>query len=203
MIGLLVPSNDPNLLKSTGNAAQSPFVIAATRAGVMIVPHIINAVVLTSAWSAGNSGNHILHPLGTGYDLIMNIALLGGSRTLYGMAQEGHAPRIFCKTNGMGIPFVAVGGLGLFVALGYLSLSHGTNVIFQWLQNFVAVSALVGWMTICIVYLRLFYGCKKQGIDRSELPWKGPFQPYAAWLSLISFGILLLTGGYTVFLDGQ
>jgi amino acid transporter len=56
MVGMIVPSNDDNLLVSTGNAAESPFVIAATRAGIKIVPSIINAVVLTSAWSAGNSG---------------------------------------------------------------------------------------------------------------------------------------------------
>jgi amino acid transporter len=56
MVGLIVPSNDPNLLRSTGTAAQSPFVIAATNAGIKVVPSIINAVVLTSAWSSGNSG---------------------------------------------------------------------------------------------------------------------------------------------------
>lgn len=32
--GLIVPSNDPNLLHPTGNAAQSPYVIAMTRAGI-------------------------------------------------------------------------------------------------------------------------------------------------------------------------
>jgi hypothetical protein len=58
MVGLLVPSNDPNLLRSTGTAAQSPFVIAATLAGIKVVPSIINFVVLTSAWSAGNSGQY-------------------------------------------------------------------------------------------------------------------------------------------------
>lgn len=56
MVTLLVPSNDPELLQSSGTAAASPFVIAATRAGVKAVPSIINFVVLTSAWSAGNSG---------------------------------------------------------------------------------------------------------------------------------------------------
>ena len=185
MVGLLVPSNDPNLLKSTGNAAQSPFVIAASRAGVKVVPSIINFVVLTSAWSAGNSG------------------VLGGSRTLYGMAREGHAPKIFLRTNRMGIPYVAVSFISIFICLGYMTLSAGASTVFGWLQDLVSVSALVGWMTICTVYLRFYYGCKKQGIDRATLPWKAPFQPYAAWLSLISFIILLLTGGYTVFLHKQ
>lgn len=59
MITLLVPSNDPMLLRSSGTAAQSPFLIAATRAGVKVVPHIINAIVLSSAWSSGNSSKSI------------------------------------------------------------------------------------------------------------------------------------------------
>lgn len=85
-VGMLVPSDDPNLLNGSGTAAASPFVIAATRAGIQVVPSIINFVVLTSAWSAGNS------------------FILGSSRTLYGMAQENHAPKIFLRTNRMGIP---------------------------------------------------------------------------------------------------
>lgn len=86
-VGMLVPSNDRQLLSAdSGTAAASPFVIAATRAGINVVPHIINFVVLTSAWSAGNS------------------FMLSASRTLYGMAQEHHAPKVFMRTNRMGIP---------------------------------------------------------------------------------------------------
>lgn len=69
MVTLLVASDDQALLDPTksGTAAQSPFVIAAERAGIHAVPSIINVVVLTSAWSAGNesmlfvpSGAHIV-----------------------------------------------------------------------------------------------------------------------------------------------
>ncbi len=226
----VVPSNEPNLLHSTGNAAQSPFVIAAKRAGIKVVPSIINFVVLTSAWSAGNS---IL--LGSSRTLYGKSQLLGGLSPLsgcfryrlcgsfqrllnvlllkitarsmltprsweIGMAREGHAPKIFLRTSRMGIPYVAVTFISLFIALGYMTLSDGASVVFGWLQDLVSVAALIGWMVICTVYLRFYYGCKVQGIDRSELPWKAPFQPYAAWLSLVSFALLLLTGGYTIFI---
>lgn len=60
-----------------------------------------------------------------------------------------------------------------------------------------------GWSVICIVYLRFFYGCKAQNIDRDELPWKGPLQPYLAWTSLSFFLLLLVTSGYTTFLYGH
>ncbi|CAD6439283.1 a61c5c97-eda8-4861-a942-97df7789b8d0 [Sclerotinia trifoliorum] len=182
MVGMIVPSNDKELLRSTGTAAQSPFVIAANNAGIKFVPSIINAVVLTSAWSAGNA------------------AMLGGSRMLYGLGQHGHSPRAFLQTNRFDVPYIAIGFLSLFICLAFLTLSDSASIVFSWLQDFVAVSALINWMIICGVYLRFYYGCKKQGIPRSNLPWKGPFQPYAAWIALISFSILLLTGGYSVFI---
>lgn len=47
VVGLIVPSNDPNLLHGSGTAASSPFVIAAQRAGVKVLPSIVNAVVIT------------------------------------------------------------------------------------------------------------------------------------------------------------
>lgn len=77
-------------------------VIAASRAGISVVPHIINAVVLTSAWSSGNSG------------------MLGSSRALYGLAREGHAPKVFLRVNRFGIPYVAVLFICCFISLGYM-----------------------------------------------------------------------------------
>lgn len=38
IIGLLVPSNDPRLNLSTGDAASSPFVIAMQDAGIKVRP---------------------------------------------------------------------------------------------------------------------------------------------------------------------
>ncbi|KKA22963.1 amino acid permease [Rasamsonia emersonii CBS 393.64] len=178
-----VSSDD--LLKSSGTAAESPFVIAAERAGIKAVPSIINFVVLTSAWSAGNSG------------------LLNGSRTLYGLAREGHAPRVLKRTSRWGVPYLSVIAVGIFVALGYMSLSASAATVFTWLQDLTSSAALVGWIVICIVYLRFYYAMKKQGISRDDLPWKAPLQPYAAWTSFISIIILLLTGGYTTFIHGH
>ncbi|KAK0213404.1 amino acid permease-domain-containing protein [Desarmillaria ectypa] len=157
IVTLIVPSNDANLLRSSGNASQSPFVIAATNAGIAVVPHIINAVVLTSACPASKSG------------------LLSGSRNLYGMACERHAPKIFLRVNRFGVPYVAVLFLLAFLCLAYMMLSDSASAVFSWFQV---------WTIICTVYLRFYYGMKKQHISR-----------------LISFLIILLTrGGYAVFI---
>ncbi|KAH9908949.1 amino acid permease/ SLC12A domain-containing protein [Xylariomycetidae sp. FL2044] len=184
MVTLVVPSDDPSLFSLSGSA-KSPFVIAARNAGIKVFPSVINAVILTSAWSSGNS------------------SMLGGSRILYGLAREGHAPKIFQKTNRFGIPWVAVSLFSISICLAYMSLSAGANIVFGWLQDLVAVAALVDWIVICLVYLRFYYGMKKQGISRGELPWKSPLQPYMAWTSLIMFALILLTGGYVTFIDGR
>ncbi|KAF7589358.1 hypothetical protein BBP40_004438 [Aspergillus hancockii] len=186
MVGLVVPSDDPNLLHSTSTASQSPFVIAARRAGIRTAPSIINAVILTSAWSAGNSD------------------ILFGSRILFGMAVHGHAPAVFKELNRFSVPYVAITFLGIFMCLGYMSLSNSASMVFGWLRDIVAISTLVDWGIVCIVYLRFYYGCKKQGIDRyRELPWAAPFQPYFTWASLMLFTLLLLTGGFSTFIHGH
>lgn len=58
-VGILVPYNDQNLKDAYTNsepgAAASPYVVAMNRLGIPVLPHIINAMVLTAAFSAGNS----------------------------------------------------------------------------------------------------------------------------------------------------
>ncbi|KAJ3984621.1 amino acid permease/ SLC12A domain-containing protein [Lentinula detonsa] len=185
IVTMIVPSNSPFLLNGSGNASESPFVIAANLAGIKVVPHIVNAVVLTSAWSSGNS------------------SMLGGSRTLYGLAREGHAPKFLLRTNRYGIPYICVSFISVFIALGYMTLQDSASIVFGWFQDLVSAAALVTWITICLVYLRFYYACKRQGIRRSELPWAAPFQPYAAWMGLLGFGLILLTGGFSVFIHGD
>jgi amino acid transporter len=56
MIGVTVSSNDPQLTNEDAKGAQSsPWVIAVKNAGIPVLPHIINAVILTSASSSGNA----------------------------------------------------------------------------------------------------------------------------------------------------
>ncbi|EED23994.1 amino acid permease, putative [Talaromyces stipitatus ATCC 10500] len=185
MVGLVVPSNDPGLDHSSGTASTSPFVIAATRAGIKVVPSIINAVVITSAWSSGNSN------------------LLGGSRVLVGLAMNGRAPKFFTRLNKFSVPWIAISLYGLFMCLGYMSLSSTASTVFDWLQDLVSITTLTNWLTILVTYLRFYYGCKKQGISRKSLPWAAPMQPYISWAALVLLTILLITGGYSTFIKGH
>ena len=119
------------------------------------------------------------------------------------MARRGFAPKQFLRLNRFSIPYVAVAFLGVFIALGYMTLDNTASTVFTWMQSLVAVSALVDWIVVLITYLRFFYGCKAQGISRQELPWASPFQPYFSWVALGFFLVVIITNGFEVFLNGH
>jgi amino acid transporter len=121
VVGLLVPYNDPSLLQSTGTAASSPFVLAFTRAGVSGLPHVINAAVLTSAFSAGSS-------------LMYSV-----SRMLYGLALRGYAPKFVAITTKKGLPVVSLSIVTCFYGLSFMSLSSGASTVLNWLSNLNAL----------------------------------------------------------------
>lgn len=185
IVGMIVPSSDKSLNNYSGDANESPFVIAATRAGIKAVPSIINAIVLTSAWSASNQ------------------SLLSGTRVLYGLALKGQAPKIFLRCTKYGIPYMAVLLQTLFSCFAYMSVSNGALNVFYWFLDLTACGVLISWLFIVFNHIRLVKACEVQGIDRKELPWSHWWTPYSSWFALVLCTIFLLTGGFSVFTHGN
>ncbi|KAK4154143.1 amino acid permease/ SLC12A domain-containing protein [Chaetomidium leptoderma] len=183
LITMVVPSNDPNLLNDSSNASASPLVIAAHRAGVKVLPDIINAVLLTAVLSAANSN------------------VYSGSRILLALAEDGQAPAIFKKTNRHGIPTVAVAATAAFGLLGFLNLSSDGGKVFNWLLNISGVAGLTTWASTCLSHMGFLRALKAQGIPRSDLPYVSQFQPYTAIYGLFFNVLIMLTQGFTVFID--
>lgn len=42
-----------------------------------------------------------------------------------------------------------------------------------------------------------------QGVPRETLPWRAPWQPYAAWYGFVGSVIITLVAGFPVFLKGN
>ncbi|KAF8160937.1 amino acid permease/ SLC12A domain-containing protein [Crassisporium funariophilum] len=181
VISLTVPADDERLRLETGNANQSPFVVAFNRAGITAFPSIINAVVLTSAFSSGNSCTFL------------------ASRTLYGLALDGHAPSLFLKLNRFGVPYVAVAASVIWGGVAYLSLDHGAYQAFLWLVSLVTTAGILSWVIIGVTYLRFFYALRAQRIPRSCLPYRSPFQPYITYYGLGMNILILLCSGWISF----
>jgi len=185
IIGLLVPYTDPRLNLSDGTASSSPFVIAIQNAGIKALPSIINACLLTSAWSAASSD------------------LYTSSRALYGLSVAGNAPRIFSRTSKTGLPYVSVMFCALFATLGYMGVNSGAGKVFGWFSNMTSVAGLMTWFGISLTYIRFYAGMKAQGYDRTSLPFASKLQPYAAWYAMVFCLLICIFSGWSVFLKGR
>ncbi|GAA5826363.1 hypothetical protein JCM5353_004732 [Sporobolomyces roseus] len=184
--GLLVPSNDPRLNLGSGTAASAPFVIAIQDAGIKALPSIINAALLTSAWSAASSD------------------LYTSSRALYGLAINGQAPAILKKTNRWGLPYMTVLVGVAFSLLSFMSAgSKSAGTVFGYFANMTSVCGLITWCGIFLTYIRFRQGLKAQGIDRNLLPYRAPIGNFLAYYGLIFSLIILLFNGFSVFIHIQ
>ncbi|KAI1780225.1 amino acid permease/ SLC12A domain-containing protein [Hypoxylon cercidicola] len=182
-IGLLVPSDTPELLIGTTDASASPLVIAANLAGVPVLPHIINAVLLTAVLSAANSN------------------VYSGSRILVGLATEHNAPAFLTRTNKYGTPYFAVAVTSAIGLLAFLNLSENGGDVFDWLLNITAIAGFITWACISVCHLRFMKALGARGISRKQLPYAAPFQPYLTWFGLFFCILILLTNGFTVFIE--
>ncbi|GME83747.1 unnamed protein product [Ambrosiozyma monospora] len=185
MLTLIVSANDPKLASSAGNAKSSPFVIAITNSGIKVLPSIINAAVLTSAFSAAN------------------LSIVSGSRVLFALAVKHQAPRAFLKTTKRGVPWVGLLFVTFFMPLAYMNVSTTAANVFNWFQNLTSANLLVGWIFQSLNHISLMRAMKAQGYSRSELPHSVWFAPFAAWFSGIWCVIFLLTGGFVNFIKGH
>lgn len=180
IIGVIVSSDNPRLLSPDSDASASPFVIGIQEAGISGLNHVINAAILTSAWSAGNA------------------FLYSGSRILYGLSLTGQAPKIFSKTNRRGIPWVAVLGTWAPGLLAYLNVSNGGATVFSWFVNISTISGYIAWIICLVMYIR-FHKAMRLHNMLDALPFRTPFQPYASYGVLFVLSILTLTNGFQVF----
>ncbi|KAK4702446.1 hypothetical protein P7C70_g3775, partial [Phenoliferia sp. Uapishka_3] len=184
VIGLIVPSNDPRLLsanKKSTSAAASPFVVAASVAGIRILPQILNAAILVFVLSASNTDLYI------------------GSRTLYALAAEKKAPAIFLRCNRMGVPYVALALCSAFTSLAYLNVSTSSKLVFSYFTSFTTVFGAITWMGILFAHIRFMKALKAQGISRDTLPYKAWGQPYLAWAALCVTAIVTFFKGFDSF----
>lgn len=181
-IGVICDSTASGLTSGASNANASPWVIAIRNAGISVLPSIINAGILTSGWSAGNSYLYL------------------SSRSLYSLSVAGNAPRIFSRCNRYGLPIYAVLASCCFAPLAYLNVSKQPSIVFNWFVSLTNTAGYTSWIVCAIIFLRFRKACKTQGVS---VPYQSRIQPYAAWICIPLFGILLLANGFTVFYPGQ
>jgi amino acid transporter len=153
--------------------------------GVAVLPHIVNALLITSIFSAGNAYVYC------------------AMRSLYGLACDGQAPAIFKKTLKNGIPIYAFAVTMIFPFISFLQVSGSTAQAITWLQAVTEGATMINYIIISLTYIFFHRACKAQGIDRATLPYVGYFQPYCAYITLVYMTVIEGIFGYVVFVPGH
>lgn len=117
--------------------SKSPFVELFLIAGFPAAAGIVNFVVLTSAASSANSG------------------VFSASRMLFGLADQGNAPRVFKRLSGHSVPVISLAFTSLLMLLGVLLLYVVPEVMtaFTLVSTVSAILVIFTWSTILASYI--------------------------------------------------
>lgn len=165
----------------SAGAAASPYVMAMSLMGVNVLPHIVNALMLTSIFSAGNTYTYC------------------ATRSLYGLALEGRAPAILRKTTAAGVPIFCFCIVMIFPFLSFLACSSSSYEVINLLSTLITAGGIIDFLVVSVTFLFYYRACQLQGLDRKTLPYCGWFQPYGAWIALIIQFVIVMLYGYGIF----
>lgn len=185
LVGTLVPY-DSKLLAfatsgSSSTAAASPFVVAIKLASIPVLPDILNACILIFVFSAANSDLYI------------------ATRTAYGLAREGKAPRILARTDSRGVPIYALCLASLFALLAYMNVSSSSEKVFGYFVNLVTIFGLLTWISILVAHIYFVRARRAQNVDERSLAFKAPLGIYGSYGACAFCILISLTKSYYVF----
>ncbi|ENZ6125130.1 amino acid permease [Listeria innocua] len=187
IIGMIIPYTNPNLLSAEAtDVAISPFTLVFEKAGLAFAASVMNAVILTSVLSAGNSG------------------LYASTRMLWAMARDKKAPKFLGKVNRRGIPMAALIVTTIVGAMTFITtLTENGTVIYTWLLSASGLTGFIAWVGIAISHYRFRKAFIKQGHDLNELKYKAKFFPFGPILALILCILVIVGQDYAAFLKPE
>lgn len=165
LIGMLIPYSNEQL--ASGDISTSPFTIIFEKAGLAVAASIMNAVILTSVLSAGNSG------------------MYASTRMLWVLAKEGKAPRFLARLNERGVPVASLLATGALGMLAFLASFFGDGVVYVWLLNASGMSGFIVWLGIAISHYRFRKAYLYQGRKMEDLAYLAKWFPFGPILAMI------------------
>ncbi|WP_043310764.1 amino acid permease [Pseudomonas sp. ML96] len=169
-------------LTSGGDAyASSPFVQIFSLIGEGTAAHVLNFVVLTAALSVYNSGVYC------------------NSRMLYGLAEQGDAPKALMKVNSRGVPVLAI-ALSAAVTLLCVVVNYVVpQSALELLMSLVVAALVINWAMISLAHLKFRKAMVAKGVQPSFKAFWFPFANYLC-LAFVLFilGVMLMIPGIQV-----
>lgn len=180
LLGLIVPSNDPDLSNATGsNTRYSPFVESFRLAGIKVLPSIFNAVITLSVISVANSCTY------------------GSSRTIQALCEQGMGPKIGAKIDKQGRPIYVVAFALALGLIAYINEAKQGSTIFTWLLSLSGLSSFFTWGSVCYAHIRFRKAWKMNGRSTDDLPFTAMFGVWGSWIGL-ALNILCLIAQFYV-----
>ena len=187
-VGIVCAYNDPQLVAvlsgssgGGGTAAASPYVIAMRNLGIGVLPHITNALMVTSIFSAGNTYTYC------------------ATRSLYGLALEGRAPKFLRHCTRNGVPIWCFCIVMCFPCLSFLQLGNGSAEVLTWLIALITAGGIIDYIVMGITYIFFYKACVAQGLDRKSFPYYGYFQPWCGYIGTAWMVLIVIFFGYSSF----
>lgn len=157
----------------------SPFTMVFQRAGIAGAASLMNAIILTSVLSAGNSG------------------MYASTRMLYSMAKEGMAPKIFAKTNKRGVPVNALILTTLVASLCFLTGIYAESTVYVWIVAASGLAGFIAWVGIAVCHYRFRKALIHQEHELEKLKYTAKWYPFGPIMSLIMCTVIILGQGYS------
>ncbi|SDH44421.1 amino acid permease [Pseudomonas panipatensis] len=169
-------------LSSSGDPySGSPFVQIFSLIGSDIAANVLNFVVLTAALSVYNS------------------CVYCNSRMLYGLAEQGDAPRAFAKVDDRGVPMLAI-GVSAFITLACVVVNYVIPArALELLMSLVVAALVINWAMISLAHLMFRRAKNREGVTPAFRSLWYPFSNYLC-LAFVLFilGIMLMIPGIDV-----
>lgn len=170
-LGVLMSIFPWNEVGSSG----SPFVQIFDGLGIPAAPHILNAVVITAALSAINSD------------------IFGAGRILFGLAQQGHAPRNFSKISRHGVPWMTVVMMGCILLVGVVLNAVIPEDVFVVIASIATFATVWVWVMILASHVAMKREIKRHGLPASEFG--SPLWPVASILTIAFMAMVIVILG--------
>ena len=180
IVGLILPSNDKDLLGSSGaNTKASPFVLSIQMAGVKGLPSVFNAVITLSVLSVANS------------------CTFGSTRTMQALAARGMGPKFLTYIDKKGRPLWCIIIQLIFGLLAFVNEATAGSTFFTWLLSLSGLSYFFVWGSINLSHIRFRAGWKAQGHTLDELPFQAQFGVIGSYLGF-SLNVIALVATFYV-----
>ncbi|KAI9246916.1 amino acid permease/ SLC12A domain-containing protein [Phascolomyces articulosus] len=190
VMGMVIPYDDVHNLRTEtpqpvqdedGKGVLSPFTMVFEKGSLEEVGHIMNAIILITILSCGNS------------------ALYVSSRTLLALSQEGLAWHKLSYITKNGVPAYALGCTVLVSLVAFATFFIPGQALYTILTKLVGIAGLTTWFGISIAHYRFrrAFIAKNRNID--HLPMKAPLHPVGDIVGAIGCGVIILAAGYKYF----